>query len=394
MMDSGNHPPFWCELCKQDLQSEVCFAQHLLGKKHVKFARAAGESISLPHMKIFNPELKESSFRRDLLSGRYKNIVVLTGAGISTAAGIPDFRTPETGLFAILKRSRFAKRYPELEADPADFFSRNFVERLGEADRKEWENVLMNAILAGSESEEVERSEEAESELEEVERSEEVERFFSHDKLKRATLAHSFISWLHQKGWLRRVYTQNIDGLHSASSNSKSLPSHLVAEVHGFLSDPKTLVLYGDPVRKVMFDFLREDFGVSQPNPPVDLVLVMGTSLQVAPFCAIPNLAPTGCARVLVNCPTSACLTNAWGGTDNSKSKISMAARVELFGSGGGLETCSTGSSAIKLAGRKVTLKPRWKDKKWRQLLLDETCDDFVNKSFREYNNGYVKVSE
>jgi len=33
---------------------------------------------------------------------KYKNVVVLTGAGLSVASGIPDFRTPGTGLYSQL----------------------------------------------------------------------------------------------------------------------------------------------------------------------------------------------------------------------------------------------------------------------------------------------------
>lgn len=44
-------------------------------------------------------------------AGKFKSIVTMVGAGISTSAGIPDFRSPTSGLYNNLQK--FNLPYPE-----------------------------------------------------------------------------------------------------------------------------------------------------------------------------------------------------------------------------------------------------------------------------------------
>merc|ERR1712060_343072 len=71
-----------------------------------------------------------------------------------------------------------------------------------------------------------------------------------------------------------------------------------------------SLVMYGDPMPKQFDQCCRQDFECPSSGSNVDLLLVFGTTLRVAPFCTLPNMAPQGCTRVLVNNNLQNCLRN------------------------------------------------------------------------------------
>ena len=79
---------------------------------------------------VFDGDLSLASLCRKIRSGQLRNVVVMCGAGISVAAGIPDFRSPDTGLYAKLRREHGITR-PESLFD-IKYFRENprpFMER-------------------------------------------------------------------------------------------------------------------------------------------------------------------------------------------------------------------------------------------------------------------------
>ncbi|KAK6603461.1 Sir2 family protein [Botrytis cinerea] len=116
-------------------------------------------------------------------SGKAKNIVVMTGAGISTSAGIPDFRSPETGIYANLAELNLP--YAEAVFD-IDFFRENPAPFY----------VLAKELYPGQ--------------------------FYP-------TVSHAFVALIEKKGLLRMLFTQNIDCLERRAGVS----SEKVIEAHG-----------------------------------------------------------------------------------------------------------------------------------------------------------------
>lgn len=116
----------------------------------------------------------------DLVSSA-KSIVILTGAGISTDSGIPDFRGPD-GLWT--------KNPGAEEASHIDVYQSSSAARAAN-----WRMMLM----------------------------------FQGEAEPQPNAGHRAIAALSKTGRLSMVVTQNIDGLHQASG----IPDHQIVEVHG-----------------------------------------------------------------------------------------------------------------------------------------------------------------
>lgn len=211
-------------------------------------------------------------------SGQVEKICVMTGAGISTSAGIPDFRSPDTGLYANLARLNLP--YAEAVFD-ISYFRQN----------PEPFYTLAHELYPGK---------------------------------YRPTITHSFIRLLHDKGLLLKHFTQNIDCL----DREAGVPGDKIVEAHGSFARqsciecgmaypeeelrrhvhektiPRCESCKGLVKPEIVFfgEQLPADFFKSRMLPfESDLIIVMGTSLTVQPFASLPGMVRETTPRVLIN---------------------------------------------------------------------------------------------
>jgi NAD-dependent deacetylase len=188
--------------------------------------------------------------------------VALTGAGMSTPSGIPDFRSPGTGLWQGINPMSVASIYA-FRRHPEAFY--------------DWMRPLAQIVLEA-----------------------------------KANPGHLALAELEVQGCLRAIITQNIDNLHQEAGSTE------VLEIHGHLREATCIDCYGvQPTDSLLSAFLSSGTiprcphcgGVMKPNAVLfgeqlpaevynaalahldsaDLLLIAGSSLEVVPVCRLPS---------------------------------------------------------------------------------------------------------
>ncbi|KAF7364867.1 NAD-dependent protein deacetylase [Mycena venus] len=216
--------------------------------------------------------------------------------GVSTSAGIPDFRSPETGLYANLARLKLP--YPEAVFE-INFFRKNpepFYTLAHELYPGKFRPTLTHSVCA----------------ILLVEQRE-----ADHDLTQ-------FIRLLAAHELLHTCFTQNIDTLERRAG----VPGDKIIEAHGSFATQrcidckrtyddakmKTKILAKETPRceackglvkpDIVFfgESLPDEFITAIPNvAKADLLIIMGTSMTVHPFAGLAERAPITCPRVLIN---------------------------------------------------------------------------------------------
>ncbi len=216
----------------------------------------------------------ESKIRRaaEILSAS-SHAIALTGAGISTPSGIPDFRTPQSGLWEHQDPMQVAS-IQAFRRDPRVFY--------------QWIRPLAETVARAL-----------------------------------PNPAHVALAELERLGLVKAVCTQNIDGLHQKAGSVH------VLELHGSMRQAKCtrcglcvstaelwasamergeiphcrqcqavvkpdLVLYGEDLSQEVF------WAAMAETKSCDVMLVVGSSLEVSPAADLPGMARRHGAQIVI----------------------------------------------------------------------------------------------
>lgn len=202
------------------------------------------------------------------------HVVAFTGAGISTPSGIPDFRSPESGMWKQVDPFHVAS-IVGFKRDPAAFFR--------------WVRPLARLSLFAKPND-----------------------------------AHDALFKLEQMGKLKSIITQNIDTLHTKAGN------RVVHELHGQINAATCITCYKHySGEKLIENFVEtgeiprcdcERKSILKPNiilfgeqlpfktlqaakkaaRACDVLVVIGSSLEVAPASELPLMARRNGAKIII----------------------------------------------------------------------------------------------
>jgi len=216
-------------------------------------------------------EKKISDFANLIIKS--KNIVALTGAGMSTESGIPDFRSPDTGLWE--------------KVDPNEFASvHSYVSNTG----KNLEFMLELGITIFR---------------------------------AKPNKGHKALTRLQRLGKLKGVLTQNIDGLHQKARTKNILELHgtvneaicmncrkiypITIMINQFIKERTTpycldcngilkpnAIFFGEPLESKVLD------AANKMLADCDLLIILGSSLLVYPVAFYPHKALEVGAKICI----------------------------------------------------------------------------------------------
>ncbi|XP_014781166.1 NAD-dependent protein deacetylase sirtuin-2 isoform X2 [Octopus bimaculoides] len=236
------------------------------------------ENLSLSTTEQVLSEPSIEGVAQYIKSDKCKNIITMAGAGLSTSAGIPDFRSPVSGLYDNLEKYNLPH--------PQAIFEINFFRECPEPFFKLVKNMWPSDL--------------------------------------KPTPSHYFLKLLDEKGLLLRHFTQNIDGLERMAG----IDSEKIVEGHGTFQTSHCInckaeydlewikeIIFKDEIPhcteckglvKPDIVFFGEHlpqkfFAVQKDFKNCDLLIILGTSLTVMPFAALVSMVPNSTPRLYIN---------------------------------------------------------------------------------------------